>query len=122
MRYIILTFISIALIIIGFAIKAHAEITSYSVPTEKTEFCNINRSDYKDIKIGTLSNGYEVYLSEKEQNCFGATVGNGYVIFNILTIETIIHESVHLAQREGGNNEDEARNTTKFFFEIINLL
>lgn len=126
MRYIILIFIGILLITTGFAINANAEITSYSVPTEQTDVCK-NKPDYNKYKnkhIGTLSNGYKVYVSNNSIPCVAGQVGRGYVLYDIttLTLEVLIHENVHVAQHEGGGKEKEARNTTKFFFETLQML
>lgn len=126
MKYIILTFISIALIIIGFAIKAEA----ITVTVESYEQCikknTGERLTNTDKPIAQLSNGYSIYIVNRDIPCAKGFTNEAQeiVVFeqHTLDLEALIHESVHLAQNETSNKEKQARLTTKYFFEILEKL
>ena len=126
MKYITLTFISIALIIIGFAIKAEAitvTVETHEQCLKKNKGGSITNTD---TPIAQLSNGYNLYIVNIDIPCARAFVNKskGIVVFeqHTLDLEVLIHESVHLAQNETNDKEKQARLTTKYFFEILEKL
>ena len=110
-RYIILTFIAILLIITGFAMKAEAhevnnQITVKVVKSpgyDEWEKCNEQsrfptRGDWKATEIGKFSNGKKLLLSNGAVDCIGGQVGATYMMLDEtdINLEIIMHESVHI--------------------------
>ena len=122
----LLLIISILLVLIGSILVAHAQITMTVWTTEQCleEKGYVNHKDYEPI--GVLSNEYDVYVIPNDMPCIMGAVNPIEKIVllekNSLTLEVLVHESVHLAQNDSRNIEDEAYGTTKYLFELMELL
>lgn len=133
MKYIILTFISISLIIIGFAIKAEAQITVKVVPSPNAEMAHkceqrkrfhFSGLNWEAQEIGKFSDGKKLLLSKGSIDCIGGQVSSFHMLLDSedLNLEILMHESVHMVQRDGSDWEVQAYGMTKYFFEAIDML
>lgn len=130
---IILLFIAVLLIIIGFAIKAEAQITVEVVPSPNADIAHkceqikkfhLSGLDWEAQELGKFSDGKKLLLSNGPVDCIGGLVSSFYMLLDSedLNLEILMHESVHMGQREGSDREVQAYGMTKYFFEAIDML
>lgn len=104
-------------------------ITATVVEHPDKKFCeNYNKFkrglEWEAEELGKFSNGKKLLLSKESIKCIGGQVSPTYMLLDItdLNLEVLMHESVHMGQHEGKDQEVQAYGTTQYYFEAIEML